>query len=524
MARHNAGRRQSHNFSQVPAPRVARSVFNRSFSHKTTFDAGFCIPVFTDEMLPGDTINVTPTLFARLATPLFPLLDNLYMDLHFFAVPIRLVWTNFQKFMGEQTDPGDSTDFLVPTVNVVAGESSLWDYMGINPFQANDVCAFYTRAYNLIWNEWYRDENLQDSVVVDKDDGPDTGTDYRYPLQRGKRKDYFSGSLPWAQKGDAVSLPLGTSAPVVGTGDLIPQWSITGDANIRQLRGQTGGSTNVQTNSPNFPASGTDLRWSDTKLETDLTAATAATINQIRQAVQIQKLYERDARGGTRYTELLRAHFGVVSPDARLQRPEYLGGLSFPIGIHSVPQTSSTDGTSPQGNLAAYGVGTGMGRAIVKSFTEHCVVLGIVSARADLSYQQGVPRMFSRSTRWDYFWPGLAHIGEQAVLNKEIYTDGSSADDDVWGYQERYGEYRYKENQLSGKMRSDATSSLDAWHLAQDFTARPALNDSFIKENPPVDRVIAVPSEPHFLLDCYFRYRHVRPMPVFGVPGLMDHF
>lgn len=514
-----------HQFSQVPQARIPRSSFNRSHGFKTTFDAGYLIPVFVDEALPGDTFNLRMSCFARLATPIVPFMDNVFCDSFFFAVPIRLIWDNWQKFNGEQVNPGDSTDYLVPEMTAPEGGygvHSLSDYFGLPTGVAGfSHVSLWHRAYNLIWNEWFRDQNLQDSVVVDKDDGPDNPSDYVL-LRRGKRHDYFTSCLPWPQKGDSVALPLGTSAPVVSDGR-VPLFDGTGAASGRKLQWWAG--------DPNIKYSGgtvgvdQDIKFgSVTGLETDLSDATAATINALRQAFQLQKLYERDARGGTRYTEIIRAHFGVISPDARMQRPEYLGGGSTRVNVHPIAQTSSTDATTPQGNLAGIGTFSASGHGFTKSFTEHCVLIGLVSVRADLNYQQGLNRMFSRSTRWDFYWPALSHIGEQAVLNKEIFTQGTSADEDVFGYQERYAEYRYKPSLITGKFRSTVAGSLDIWHLAQEFENVPVLDSEFIQEDPPLDRVIATPNEPHFLFDAYFNLITARPMPVYSVPGLIDHF
>lgn len=510
----------SHTFSQVPKAKIQRSSFDRSHGYKTTFDAGYLVPVFVDEALPGDTFNLQLTAFSRLATPIFPIMDNLHMDTHFFAVPLRLLWENFERFNGAQDNPDDSTDFLIPEIDSVSGyaNGSLSDYFGL-PTQVPNIkhSAMWHRAYNLIWNQWFRDENLQDSLPVPIDDGPDDPS--LYSLQRrGKRFDYFTSGNPFPQKGPAIELPLGETAPVLSDGGGVT-FSIGGNAPYQLA----GGGVDSNATWSSVPPAGA-ATWSDPGLYTDLSSATAATVNQLRQAFQIQKLLERDARGGTRYTEIIRAHFNVTSPDSRLQRPEYLGGSSSPININQIAQTQSSDTVTPQGNLAGIGTAVLDRHGFTRSFTEHCVILGFVSVRADLTYQQGLDRMWSRKTRYDFYWPALSHLGEQAILNKEIYAQGTAEDDDVFAYQERYAEYRYKPSKITGKFRSNDAGSLDAWHLSQDFATLPVLDSDFISENPPLDRVIAVNTEPHFIYDSYIKLRCARPMPVYSVPGLIDHF
>lgn len=534
---------RGHRFSDAPAMYMRRTKFDRSHVYKTTFDAGKLIPIFVDEVLPGDTTRMSVNYFARLATPIKPIMDNIYLDWFFFFVPNRLVWEHWQNFCFEQEDSDDSTDYVIPTTS--AGDTSdtskavgtLWDYFGLPIGIPNgsgiNVSALPFRAVYLIWNEWFRDENLQKSVKIQKGDTNEVLDSSRFSDQpswvsdltvsgyvcppRGKRHDYFTSALPWTQKGPGVDISLTGNAPIMATTNTEPDPHVPGIYVARDGASSTRFAAMTWDTSPADVASGS--------IYADLSKVSAITINGLRTAFQMQKFYERLARGGSRYTEVLRSFFGVVSPDARLQRPEFLGSFTKMIMVNPIAQTSATNDTTPQGNLSAYGVTAAKFHGFTKSFVEHGYIIGFVSARADLTYQQGVNKMWLRSTVYDFYWPTFAHLGEQAIELREIYAQGTAADTTVFGYQERYAEYRYKPSQITGKFRSSVTGgNLDVWHLSQYFSNAPTLNEEFITENPPIKRIMAVQDEPEFLLDIGFNYTTVRPMPMFGTPGLVDHF
>lgn len=535
---------RGHRFSDAPAMYMRRTKFDRSHVYKTTFNSGKLIPVFVDEVLPGDTTRMSINYFARLATPIKPIMDNIYLDWFFFFVPNRLVWNHWQNFCFEREDPDDNTDYVIPTVTATANTGnqyvgSLWDYFGLpvnTTGNLSGISALPFRAVYLIWNEWFRDENLQKSIKIQKGDANEVLDSSRASDQpswlfssgttivsgyscppRGKRHDYFTSALPWTQRGPGVDISLTGNAPIMAKTNTEPTPHAPGIYVARDGASDTLFASMTWDSAPSNVKSGF--------VYADLSNVSSVTINGLRTAFQMQKFYERLARGGSRYTEVLRSFFGVVSPDARLQRPEFLGSFTKMVMVNPIAQTSATDTTSPQGNLSAYGVTAANFHGFTKSFVEHGYIIGFVCARADLTYQQGVNKMWLRSTVYDFYWPTFAHLGEQAIELREIYAQGTEADTKVFGYQERYAEYRYKPSQITGKFRSSVTGgNLDVWHLSQYFSNAPTLNEEFITENPPIKRIVAVQDEPEFLLDIGFRYTTVRPMPMFGTPGLVDHF
>lgn len=531
----------NYSFSSVPKANPPRSSFRRNHNLKTTINTDYLYPIYVDECLPGDVFKFKEHLFARLSTPLTPIMDNLYLDTFYFAVPVRLVDKDFKRLMGERPFGDIRNDYEVPQMSVAPYVGSLSDYLGLPLAQSNtspfSVCPWWHRAYNLVYNEWFRDENLCPARPVaglheDGTQSDESEADYVL-VRRGKRKDYFTGCLPWPQKGEAASFAFdanGTASVGLGTayfglrskpyeGEMaLFAGSVAGGGSYApvQVRDSNGG--NLTTNGL---TSGDELQLNNIDTDIRLSLASTLTVNQLRETIAIQHLLETDARGGSRYTELIRAHFNVTSPDARQQRPEYLGGSSIPLNVTTVAQTSASTSDSPQGNLAAF-VTANHNASWTKTFTEHTLIIGLANVRADLSYQQGIPRMFSRRTKYDFYWPELANLGEQAVLNKEIYAVGTEQDDETFGYQERWAEYRYHPNMITGQFRSTAPLTLDYWHLAQKFDSLPQLNEEFIEEHVPIDRVLAVSTSqaPNLILDGWFEVSAARLMPLFSVPGL----
>lgn len=525
--------------SMVERPDVPRSRFTGSWTRKTTFDAGRLIPFLVEEVLPGDHLKYDVTAYVRLSTPLFPMFDNQRIDTHFFFVPSRLVWNNWKGFMGEQPDLDNWTTFLIPQVVSPAGgwaANSIYDHMGIpvasqiTAGQSISVNALPLRAYNLIFNEWFRDQNMVSKAIVQMGDGPENNPAYYGILRRAKSHDYFTSALPWPQKSlTNPIIPLQGQAPVTGIGIVsqagnfganVPVWETVGTTTYNFAQ-QTADAGRIYVRGTGAGAAQGPVIYANL----DATAVGVA-INNFRQSMALQSLLERDARGGTRYIEVIKAHFGVTSPDARLQRPEYIGGGSTPLNLTPVAQTAPTAGV-PVGALGAAGTGVGMHKANYAS-TEHGYILGLISIKSELSYQQGLHKMWTRQTRYDFYWPSFAQLGEQPVRRQEIYCTGVDADDQiVFGYQERWHEYRTRYSEVTGQFRSTATGTLDPWHLAQRFTSAPVLDQNFIYDEPPMTRVLAagaLAANQQYLADILIQRDAVRPLPMYSTPSNLGRF
>lgn len=594
-------------FSVAPQVDIKRSIFDRSFQHKTTGNVGDLIPFFVDEVLPGDTFVVDTAFVARMTTPIKPVMDNAYIDIFYFAVPCRLLWNHWKEFCGENNESpwADETEYTIPQLTAPAGgwqKGTIADYMGI-PIKVPNISvnALPFRAYALIWNEWFRDQNVQEPCVVSKDDATNAGTNAEasanpanaelggMPCKVNKFHDYFTSALPEPQKGDPVSIGLTGDAPVAplgykdyffpvvpirnsgglvsgaalhrngftfdgvlanvpGVRDIDKEFEVQFRNSILANNGYSLGFFNTSERSSmpvrvvNGAAESSDethggriTGWDlyarydsnhPNKLVAQLSNVAAVTINELRLAFATQRLLERDARGGTRYTEILRAHFGVSSPDARLQRPEYLGGKRVPVNMNQVLQMSASSEDSPQGNTAAYSLTSDVSSSFTYSATEHCYILGLACVRTDHSYQQGIERMWSRKRRFDFYYPALANIGETAILNKEIFAQGTAADNQAFGYQEAWAEYRYKPSRTSGAFRSQYDRSLDVWHYGDDYSELPTLSASWMAETEAnVNRTLSVPSttEDQMIFDFAIKLKCTRPMPIYSVPGLIDH-
>lgn len=551
-------RNEEMHFSSNPtALDIQRSKFNINYDHKTTMDTGYLYPIYCAEVLPGDTAKIELNSLIRMATPIYPVMDNCYMDTYFFSVPNRLLWEHWKEFMGENTTSywTPEVEYTIPQTTAPEGgweKGTIADHLGLPIGVSNiSVSSLPFRAYSLIYNEWFRSENLCEPLNITKGDATTAGTNGTdeivdaqcggYPAKVGRLADYFSSALPEPQKGPDVYIPIGSSAPVIGTGTSLSfETNINGTTKYAGLA-QNNGSAQIYpafynkdltyVSNPGSPVStsggiqiGITRESGKSGMIADLSSAGSVTINQLRQAFAIQRMYEKDARGGTRYTELIRTHFNVISPDARQQRPEYLGGKRIPINITQVVQTNSTDSTSPQGNTAAYSLTVDSHDMLTKSFTEHGYIIGLACIRTDRTYQQGIERMWSRKNREDYYFPALANIGEMAIKNKEIYAQGTSEDDEVFGYQEAWADYRYKPNQITGELRSTYATPLDSWHYGDKYTSLPVLSKSWFEESKTnVARTLAIESQDQFICDLYFETVWTRPMPIYSIPGLIDH-